>query len=177
MSGCGRDIPFGGYAVRSRGETIRSHGDGSLPSPHPTPAGTSPRPSSLRPESHSYQAEFAAVVRRELRSGSRTARRSRSRIHYLAVARHGGDEKVSREFQIGCMIRPMMRWDWIVLSVVLALVLLRFGVVWTLQGLNLWRGSFMSGSPRWLTIGVILDVVAILLLVQAGRLLRQQVKS
>ena len=24
MSGCGRDIPFGGYAVRSRGETIRS---------------------------------------------------------------------------------------------------------------------------------------------------------
>ena len=35
----------------------------------------------------------------------------------------------------------------------------------------------MSGSPRWLTIGVILDVAAILLLVQAGLLLRRQVKG
>ena len=79
--------------------------------------------------------------------------------------------------QAGCIIRPMMRWVLIVLGVVLGLVLLWFGVIWTLQGLNLWRGSFMSGSPRWLTIGVILDVAAILLLVQAGLLLRRQVKG
>jgi hypothetical protein len=71
----------------------------------------------------------------------------------------------------------MMRWVQIVLSVLLALALLRFGVVWTLQGLNLWRGSFMSGSPRWLTIGVILDVAAILLLVQSGLLLRRQANT
>jgi hypothetical protein len=75
------------------------------------------------------------------------------------------------------MISPMMRWVRIVLGVVLGLALLWFGVIWTLQGLNLWRGSFMSGSPRWLTIGVILDVAAILLLVQAGLLLRRRVKS
>jgi hypothetical protein len=75
------------------------------------------------------------------------------------------------------MIRPMMRWVQIVLGVVLGLVLLWFGVIWTLQGLNLWRGSFMSGSARWLTIGVILDVAAILLLVQAGLLLRRQVRA
>ena len=35
----------------------------------------------------------------------------------------------------------------------------------------------MSGSARWLTIGVILDIVAILLLVRAGLLLgRRPVK-
>jgi hypothetical protein len=32
----------------------------------------------------------------------------------------------------------------------------------------------MSGSARWLTIGVVLDVVAILLLVRAGLLLRRR---
>ena len=32
----------------------------------------------------------------------------------------------------------------------------------------------LSGSARWLTIGVVLDVVAILLLVRAGLLLRRR---
>jgi hypothetical protein len=39
-----------------------------------------------------------------------------------------------------------------------------------------WHGSVMSGSARWLTIGVVLDVVAILLLLRAGTLLRRPVK-
>jgi hypothetical protein len=51
---------------------------------------------------------------------------------------------------------------------------LRFGVVWTLQGLNLWGGSFMSGSQRWLVIGLILDVAGIMLLVQAALLARRR---
>ena len=34
--------------------------------------------------------------------------------------------------------------------------------------------TVMSGSARWLTIGVVLDVVAILLLVRAGLLLRRR---
>lgn len=67
----------------------------------------------------------------------------------------------------------MTRWVQIVVYVWLALALLRFGVVWTLQGLNLWGGSFMSGSPRWLVIGLILVVAAIALLVQSGLLLRR----
>jgi hypothetical protein len=73
----------------------------------------------------------------------------------------------------------MTRWVQIALCVVLGLLLLRFGVIWTLQGLNVWRGTGMSGSPRWLTIGVILDVVAILLLVRAGLLLlrRRPIKN
>ena len=63
------------------------------------------------------------------------------------------------------------------LCAVLGLLLLWFGVIWTLQGLNVWHGTVMSGSARWLTIGVILDIVAILLLVRAGLLLgRRPVK-
>ena len=65
----------------------------------------------------------------------------------------------------------MTRWIQIVLCAVLGLLLLWFGVIWTLQGLNVWHGTVMSGSARWLTIGVILDIVAILLLVRAGLLL------
>ena len=65
----------------------------------------------------------------------------------------------------------MTRWVQIVMCGVLGLLLLWFGVIWTLQGLNVWPGTVMSGSPRWLTIGVVLDVVAILLLVRAGLLL------
>jgi hypothetical protein len=67
----------------------------------------------------------------------------------------------------------MMRWIQIVVCVVLGLALLRFGVVWTLQGLNLWRGSFMSGSPRWLVIGVVLDIAGIMLLVQSVQQVRR----
>jgi Amidase len=71
----------------------------------------------------------------------------------------------------------MTRWIQIVLYVVLGLALLRFGVVWTLQGLNLWGGSFMSGSPRWLVIGVVLVIAGITLLVQSGLLLRRRVRG
>jgi hypothetical protein len=71
----------------------------------------------------------------------------------------------------------MTRWFQIVLYVVLALALLRFGVVWTLQGLNLWGGSFMSGSPRWLVIGLVLVIAGVTLLVQAGLLLRRRARG
>lgn len=71
----------------------------------------------------------------------------------------------------------MMRWVQIVLYVVLGLALLRFGVVWTLQGLNLWGGSFMSGSPRWLVIGLILLVAGVMLVVQSGLLLRRRIRD
>ena len=68
----------------------------------------------------------------------------------------------------------MTRWAKIVAFGIFGLLLLWFGVIWTLQGLNVWRGTVMSGTARWLTIGVVLDVVAILLLVRAGSLLRSR---
>ena len=40
-------------------------------------------------------------------------------------------------------------WPFLVPGVLLSLV----GLVWTLQGLNILRGSAMSGSPLWATIG------------------------
>jgi hypothetical protein len=71
----------------------------------------------------------------------------------------------------------MTRWIQIVLYVVLGLALLRFGAVWTLQGLNLWGGSFMTGSPRWLVIGLVLVIAGIALLVQSGLLLRRRARG
>ncbi|HZZ47063.1 MAG TPA: hypothetical protein VFE65_09285 [Pseudonocardia sp.] len=68
----------------------------------------------------------------------------------------------------------MARWIPIVLGVVFGLALLRFGVVWTLQGANLWGGSFMSGSPRWLVIGLIMVVGGLTLLAQTALLVRRR---
>ncbi|WP_198413600.1 MULTISPECIES: hypothetical protein [unclassified Cryobacterium] len=44
---------------------------------------------------------------------------------------------------------------------VIALIL---GGVWTGQGMNLIPGSFMTGSRMWLSIGLILAIVGIILI-------------
>ena len=43
-------------------------------------------------------------------------------------------------------------------------VLVLLGVVWSLQGLNLLGGSFMTGRPQWLIIGIIVAIVGIAML-------------
>jgi hypothetical protein len=43
------------------------------------------------------------------------------------------------------------------------------GAVWTLQGANVLGGSFMSGSPRWLVIGLVCLLGGAALLVVALR--------
>lgn len=45
---------------------------------------------------------------------------------------------------------------------VIALIL---GAVWAGQGLNLIPGSFMTGSRTWLSIGIIVGIVGIVLIV------------
>ena len=52
-----------------------------------------------------------------------------------------------------------MRWVWLILGVLAVLV----GVVWTLQGLNVLKGSGMSGQPMWAIIGPILAIVGLAL--------------
>ncbi|GAA1447688.1 hypothetical protein [Leifsonia poae] len=52
-------------------------------------------------------------------------------------------------------------WPFLVVGVILAAI----GLVWTLQGLNVLRGSAMSGSSLWGTIGPILLVVGVVLIV------------
>lgn len=53
-----------------------------------------------------------------------------------------------------------MRWAWLILGVLAILV----GAVWTLQGLNVLKGSVMSGGTMWTIIGLILAVVGLALL-------------
>ncbi len=53
-----------------------------------------------------------------------------------------------------------MRWAWLILGVLAVLV----GVVWTLQGLNVLKGSGMSGQPMWAIIGPILAIIGLALL-------------
>jgi uncharacterized membrane protein YtjA (UPF0391 family) len=52
-------------------------------------------------------------------------------------------------------------WPYLVPGVILTLV----GSVWTLQGLDVLRGSAMSGSSLWATIGPIVLIVGVVLIV------------
>ena len=52
-----------------------------------------------------------------------------------------------------------MATGWIVLGMVLALA----GVVWTLQGLGLVGGSFMTGATIWAVIGPITALVGLII--------------
>jgi cytochrome bd-type quinol oxidase subunit 2 len=64
----------------------------------------------------------------------------------------------------------MLRWvDW--LKVVVGVAFLAFGALWTLQGLNVVQGSFMSGQTMWLVIGIVLVLLGVWLLwsLRAGR--------
>jgi len=63
------------------------------------------------------------------------------------------------------MIGPMTRW----LGPIAGVLLLLVGGLWTLQGLGLVGGSFMTGSRLWLVIGLVLVAAAVTLLVRALR--------
>ncbi|MER6290551.1 hypothetical protein [Streptomyces sviceus] len=55
---------------------------------------------------------------------------------------------------------------------VVGVLLLFFGVVWSLQGSGAVGGSGMSGQAQWLVIGVFVAVVGVILLVGGVRKLR-----
>jgi len=59
----------------------------------------------------------------------------------------------------------MLKWISIVVGVLLALI----GLIWTLQGINVLGGSFMSGQPFWAVMGVIAIVVGIGLVIFGAR--------
>jgi hypothetical protein len=58
-----------------------------------------------------------------------------------------------------------MRWVWIILGVLLILA----GAVWTLQGLNVLGGSAMSGDTTWAIVGPIVLVVGLIALLGGAR--------
>lgn len=51
-------------------------------------------------------------------------------------------------------------WPFLLPGVILSCV----GLVWTLQGLNVLRGSAMSGSSLWATVGPIVLLVGLVLI-------------
>ena len=53
-----------------------------------------------------------------------------------------------------------MRWVGIVIGVLMVLA----GVVWTLQGFNILGGSFMSGRLMYAVLGLVVGVLGLLLL-------------
>jgi hypothetical protein len=63
------------------------------------------------------------------------------------------------------MIATMTRWIGPVVGVLLVLL----GGLWTLQGVGVVGGSFMTGSRLWLVIGLILVVAGVTLLLRLGR--------
>ena len=52
-----------------------------------------------------------------------------------------------------------MRWIWVIVGV----LALAFGVLWTLQGLNIVAGSAMSGQGLFVIIGPIVALVGLAL--------------
>ncbi|MET3927772.1 hypothetical protein [Devosia sp. 2618] len=48
-----------------------------------------------------------------------------------------------------------------ILLMIVGLVLLGFGVLWTLQGANVMAGSAMSGQSQWLYIGILVGLAGI----------------
>lgn len=59
----------------------------------------------------------------------------------------------------------MTRW----IGPVVGVLLLLIGGLWTLQGLGVVGGSFMTGSKLWLVIGLVLVAAAIALLMRSFR--------
>ncbi len=52
---------------------------------------------------------------------------------------------------------------------VLALIVLGIGALWSLQGLGLVKGSFMTGQTQWLYIGLVTMLVGVVGLRWASR--------
>jgi hypothetical protein len=63
-----------------------------------------------------------------------------------------------------------MRAGLIVVGVLLVLV----GLVWTGQGLGYIKGSFMTGDPKWFWIGLVMIVAGLVLGLGGWRIRRDQ---
>jgi hypothetical protein len=63
----------------------------------------------------------------------------------------------------------MRGWLWVVLGILLVLV----GGLWTLQGLNVLGGSAMSGKTLWAVVGPVVALGGLVLAVVGARGLRR----
>ncbi len=64
----------------------------------------------------------------------------------------------------------LSRWGMVVAGVLLSAA----GTVWIFQGAGSLQGSFMTGSPLWLWIGVGTDAVGVALVLRGFGILRRR---
>ncbi|HEU5474753.1 MAG TPA: hypothetical protein VFV67_29260 [Actinophytocola sp.] len=57
---------------------------------------------------------------------------------------------------------------------ILGIIAILVGGIWTLQGAGVIGGSFMSGSQTWLIIGLIVAILGIILIFEATRARRRR---
>ena len=55
------------------------------------------------------------------------------------------------------------------IQIILAILLLALGALWSGQGAGYIPGSFMSGDRTWLVVGVVLLVAGLVFLLRAAR--------
>src|SRR5213594_498984 len=55
------------------------------------------------------------------------------------------------------------------IGIVVGLLLIVFGVVWILQGINVLPGSFMSGRPGYAVLGLAVTIVGLVILLRSAR--------
>ena len=55
------------------------------------------------------------------------------------------------------------------IGIVVGLLLIVFGVVWILQGINVLPGSFMSGRPGYAVPGLAVTIVGLVILLRSAR--------
>lgn len=51
-----------------------------------------------------------------------------------------------------------------IVQTIIGVVLVLFGILWTLQGANIVAGSAMSGQSQWLYIGLVVAIIGLVLL-------------
>lgn len=66
-----------------------------------------------------------------------------------------------------------MRWVWLVIGVLVVAI----GVVWTLQGLNILGGSVMSGHLIFAVIGPLVGIIGLALIGIGAGVLRRRAPS
>ena len=52
---------------------------------------------------------------------------------------------------------------------ILSLLMILFGVIWFLQGINVLPGSFMTGDIHWAFYGAAMAIAGVVLLIRANR--------
>ncbi|MEO8333964.1 MAG: hypothetical protein ABI664_03265 [bacterium] len=53
---------------------------------------------------------------------------------------------------------------------ILGILLILFGIIWILQGINVLPGSFMTGQMKWAIYGAIAVVIGVALFMASGRM-------